>query len=162
MTPMSPAEARADTMAHFTDQGPGHINCAQAVLRYALLVRGYDPDLVKSAQFFGGGFAGMGETCGAITGSALALGLCEYERTSQATGTQPTPGPDKPPLSERLQALIREFTQEFGALRCHDLTGYDLSTAEGRKVFHESEDRHRCAGFVGMACDRLTPLLLDS
>lgn len=161
MTQMPPDEARADALARFTDPGPGHINCAQTVLRYALLVRGYDPELVKSAQFFGGGVAGMGETCGAITGSALALGLCEYERMGQASGNQPAPDPDKPPLSERLQALIRGFAQEFDALRCRDLTGHDLSTAEGRKVFHESEDRHRCAEFVGWACDRLTPLLLD-
>jgi C_GCAxxG_C_C family probable redox protein len=161
MTQMSPEEAKADTLAHFTDPGPDHINCAQAVLRYALLVRGYDPELVKSAQFFGGGVTGMGEACGAITGSALALGLCEYERMSQGAGTQPAPDPTKPPLSDRLKALIRGFDQEFGALRCRDLTGYDLSTAEGLKVFHESEDRHRCVDFVGWACDRLTPLLLD-
>jgi C_GCAxxG_C_C family probable redox protein len=161
MTQMSPGEAKADALARFTDPGPGHVNCAQAVARYALLVRGYDPELVKSAQFFGGGVAGMGETCGAITGAALALGLCEHERMGRGADTQPAPDPDKPPLSERLQALVRGFAQEFEAIRCRDLTGHDLSTPEGRKVFHESEDRHRCAEFVGWACDRLTPLLLD-
>lgn len=161
MNQMPPAEAKADALAHFTDPGPGHVNCAQAVLRYALLLRGYDPELVKSAQFFGGGIAGMGETCGAVSGSALALGLCEYERMRQVADIQSTPDPDKPPLPERLQELIRGFAQEFGALRCSDLTGHDLSTPEGRKVFHDSEERHRCTEFVGWACDRLTPLLLD-
>lgn len=161
MTQMPPDEAKAESLSRFFDQGPGHINCAQAVLRYALLVRGYDPELVKSAQFFGGGIAGMGETCGAITGSALALGLCEYARVGQTPDTQLAPDPGKPPLPERLQGIVGGFAQEFEALRCRDLTGHDLSTAEGRKVFHESEDRYRCAEFVGWACDRLTPLLLD-
>jgi C_GCAxxG_C_C family probable redox protein len=161
MTQMPPDEAKADALARFTDRGPGHINCAQAMLRYALLVRGYDPKLVKSGQFLGGGLAGMGETCGAITGLALALGLCEYERMGQTAHAQPAPDPDKPLLSERLQELIRGFAQEFEAVRCRDLTGHDLSTAEGRKLFHDSEEPHRCAEFVGWACDRLTPLLLD-
>jgi C_GCAxxG_C_C family probable redox protein len=161
MARMPPDQAKADILTRFTDPGPDHINCAQAVLRYALLVRGYDPELVKSAQFFGGGIAGMGETCGAITGSALALGLCEYQRTGQAADTQPTPEPGKPTVYGRLQGLIDGFVQEFGALRCRDLTGHDLSTPEGRKLFHDSEEQHRCAEFVGWACDRLTPLLLD-
>ena len=161
MTPMSPAQAKADALARFADQGPGHINCAQTIVRYALLVRGHDPELMKSAQFFGGGIAGMGEICGAVSGAALALGLCEYARTAQPGEDRPIEASDKPPLPERLQALMRGFAEEFGALRCRDLTGHDISTPEGRKVFHESEVAHRCTDFVGWACDRLTPLLVD-
>ncbi len=162
MTQMPPDEAKADVLARFADQGPGHINCAQAVTRYALLVRGYDPELAKMGRFFGGGLVTMGETCGALTGATLALGLCEYERTGHAAANQPTPDPDKPPLSEGLQGLIRGFGQQFEAVRCGDITGHDLSTPNGRKLFHDSEERRdHCAELVGWTCDRLTPLVLD-
>jgi hypothetical protein len=74
MTPYAPEEARAAALAQFIDTGPDHINCSQAVVRFAILVLGHDPGLVTLARYFGGGITGMGEACGAITGSAIALG----------------------------------------------------------------------------------------
>jgi C_GCAxxG_C_C family probable redox protein len=161
MTPMSPVEAKTDALARFNDAGPGHINCGQALVRYTLLVRGYDPDLVKTAQFFGGGIAGIGEVCGAVSGAALSLGLCEYHHAARKDETPASPGSEQPPMPDRLLELMRGFAQQFGALRCRDLTGCDLTTPEARDAFHNSDVHLRCADFVGWAIDHLTPLLLD-
>ena len=163
MTRMPPAEAKADTLARFADQGLGHINCAQAVVRFAMLVQGYDPDLIDHARYLGGGIAGMGEVCGAVSGSALSLGISAHQRATAEQADPPAPPPpEEPPMPDRIQALMREFTEQFGALRCRDLTGFDLSSPETRDAFHQSDVSRRCADYVGWACDRLAPLLPDA
>jgi C_GCAxxG_C_C family probable redox protein len=151
----TPEEARTEALVRFNDPGPGHINCAQAVVCFALLVQGRDPGLLTAARYFGGGVAGTGETCGAITGAALALGLRDMHLAEEAPELRPR-------TTERLQELIRGFTVEFGARRCNDLTGFDLSTPEGHDAFMESEARKRCQEYVGWMCDGLAPMLLDA
>lgn len=149
-TPISPAEAKADVLAMFSDQGPGHINCAQAVLRFVLLVTGQDPELTALARQLGGGIAGTGETCGAVTGAALALALQDH-LDAEAAG----------PATSRtvLQQAVSSFAGEFGALRCRDLTGYDFTTLEGHNAFVKSGGNDKCREYVGWMCDRLLPLV---
>ncbi len=61
MPVLTPEQAKAEALARFTDPGPDHINCAQAVVRFALSMLGADDDLMKTARYLGGGVAGMGE-----------------------------------------------------------------------------------------------------
>lgn len=152
MTKNPAAEAKAEALARFEDQGPAHINCAQAVLCFALRVTGEDDDLLTVAKYLGGGIAGMGEACGALTGAAMALGVRD-RALAQAGSAEP------PPAVDGLRAIVRDFRAGFGACRCRDLTGYDLSDPEAMKEFRASDIRHRCSEYVGWACDRLLPLL---
>jgi C_GCAxxG_C_C family probable redox protein len=154
MTRISPEQAKTGALALFNDPGPGHINCAQTVIRFAMSVQGQDPRLITTARYLGGGVAGMGETCGAITGAALAMGL----RDSLLQGEDPDL---RPRTTDRLRELVREFTLEFGARRCADLTGFDISTPEGHAAFVESDAHKRCEDYVGWMCDQLAPLLED-
>jgi C_GCAxxG_C_C family probable redox protein len=148
--PMSPTEAKTDALAMFTDQGPGHINCAEAVLRFVLLVTGSDPGLMALARQFGGGVAGTGETCGAVTGAALALSLRDYQ-AAEAAG---------PAASRKaLQHCVDRFIAEFGTARCRDLTGFDLRTPEGHDGFVKAGGNENCRGYVGWMCDQLLPLV---
>jgi C_GCAxxG_C_C family probable redox protein len=153
MTAMSTDEARCDAMARFDDPGPDHINCAQTVVRFALSTLGHDPDLMTTARYLGGGIAGMGETCGAITGAVLAMGLRDSLQ-----------GEEDPALrartADQLKELVRAFTTEYGALRCADLTGFDICTPEGHKAFVESDAHKRCEEYVGWMCDRIAPSLI--
>lgn len=110
-------------------------NCAQAILSTFCEQFGLERGLaLRLAQGFGGGMARTGNTCGAVTGAYMVLGLSQ--RTSS----------DNP--RERLDTtyeLMREFDRRFkalhGTMTCRDLTGYDLSTPEGlaeareKKVF---------------------------
>jgi C_GCAxxG_C_C family probable redox protein len=148
--PMPAEEAKADVLAMFSDQGPAHINCAQAVLRFVLLVTGSDPELTALARQFGGGIAGTGETCGALTGAALALSLRDYQ-AAEAAG---------PAASRRaLQESAQRFAAEFGALQCRDLTGFDLGTPEGHEAFVKSGGSDKCRVYVGWMCDQMLPLV---
>ncbi len=153
MTQAVPEEAKANALARFGATGPDHINCAQAVVAFALEMMDQDPDLVATAGYFGGGIAGMGEACGAVTGAALALGLRDYCRDGGAVK-------DPDPTRDLLQALLRDFTGAFESRRCAELTGHDLSTPEGMELFHKSEIRERCSLYVGWVCDRIAPLLV--
>ena len=123
-------------------------------MAFSLEVMGEDPDLVVTGRYFGGGIAGMGEACGAITGAALALGLRDY---GEGAIDADRPGQ----TTDQLKALIRDFGGEFGARRCADLTGHDLSTPEGRELFMKSEIREKCSTYVGWVCDRIAPLLAE-
>ncbi len=155
------ARAKEESLARFADEGPGHINCAQAVLSFALRVERMDPGLITVARYFGGGVAGLGEVCGALSGAALALGLRDHEaeRSPAAGGAETERRPDPKAGRLALQDLMRAFSTEFGALRCRDLTGCDLTTPEGHDAFVKSGVNQRCRLFVSWACDRLLPLL---
>lgn len=163
MTGLIPEEAKSAALARFNDSGEHHLNCAQTVVYFALLTMGEDfnlsaedLDLVKSANYFGGGIAGRGEACGALTGAALALGLRDLFLSSQASSNH---SELRAETAEQLRVLIRDFTDQFGSRRCADLTGFDLSTPEGHDAFMKSEAHRRCDDYVGWACDRLAPLL---
>jgi C_GCAxxG_C_C family probable redox protein len=156
-TALPPDQAKAEALRRFADQGPDHINCAQAVLSFALSVRGLDPALLAAARHFGGGIAGTGETCGAVSGAALAGGLLGSSAPLDA-GQSPPPL-DPAATRKAVQALVRGFTAEFGSLRCRDLTGYDLTTPEGHDAFVKSGGNERCLLMVDWMCGRLLPLL---
>ena len=102
----------------------GGFNCSQAVFSAYADDFGLDEaTALKIASGFGGGMGRMAETCGAVTGAMMVLGL----RFDGAT-------PDRE-AKERVYAKIREFTNRFkarnAALLCQDLLTCDISTPEG-------------------------------
>ncbi|MBN1630043.1 MAG: C_GCAxxG_C_C family protein [Thermoleophilia bacterium] len=145
-------EAKAEAVARFNDRGPDHMNCAQAIVYFALLVLGRDPDYVTIARYLGGGIAGMGEACGVLTGAALAMGLRDLHLDEEPEDLTSRTRND-------LQQLLKDFAEESDALRCADLTGCDLSTPEGRDEFVATGANGRCPLYVGWMCDHVAPLL---
>ncbi len=109
-------------------------NCSQAILAaYA-----EHPDLrrktaLKLACGFGGGMR-MAETCGAVTGAFMVIGL-KYG---------PSDAEDKN-AKEKTYELVREFTEKFnsrnGSVICKELLGCDISTREGAKIAKENNLR---------------------
>jgi len=99
-------------------------NCAQACFVAIAPDLGMDElQAIKLCAGLGGGIARTGNTCGALTGALLALGL-------KRAGCETSPK-IKNDFYLRSQALISAFTQKCGAVNCRDLLGCDLSTAEG-------------------------------
>jgi hypothetical protein len=68
MTPDRCEHAKAQALAGYRDPGPGHLNCAQAVVLSGLLIMDQDPESTSVAGYLGGGMARMGEACGALRG----------------------------------------------------------------------------------------------
>jgi C_GCAxxG_C_C family probable redox protein len=118
-------------------------NCAQAVFSTFSKELGLDEQTaLKIGGSFGAGMAYLDETCGAVTGAFMAIGLkfgrCKLEDSAS---------------KEKTYALVKEFSKQFkekyGSLRCTDLIGYNLSTEEGlKKATEEKRFRTHCPKFV--------------
>lgn len=125
-------------------------NCSQAVLSaYADLD---DETALKIASGFGGGMGRMADTCGAITGAFMVLGL-RYGAAS----------PDRE-AREAIYARIREFAERFkernGSLVCRNLLGCDISQSAGlRRATDEKMFSVICPKFVQDACEILEDMM---
>ncbi len=102
-------------------------NCAQAVACTFCEEYGVTrADMVRCCAPLGGGFC-AGEICGAMSGAMLILGL-KYGENSAANAEQ------KKLVKEKSSALMRRFQQEFGNVRCIDILGVNINTAEGLAI----------------------------
>jgi C_GCAxxG_C_C family probable redox protein len=129
-------------------------NCSQAVFSTLAEPLGFDPSLaLKIASPFGGGIGRTGETCGAVSGALMALGL-------QSGFDQPDPQ-----AKDRVYALAREFMRRFqeryGAVACKALIGVDLSTPEGlQKAREQDVFKIKCSQFIAGAVEIAEQMLL--
>lgn len=97
--------------------------------------------------------ARTGETCGAVTGSLMVIGL-NHAKTRK----------DDDDSRERAYALAQEFMDAFrernGTLLCRELLGVDVSTPEGIAAVRERDlFRTVCPKFVRDAGDILEEIL---
>ena len=129
-------------------------NCSQAVLSAYGQEFGLDGKVaLKISCGFGAGMGCMGETCGAVTGAFMVIGL-KHGRSEISDG----------PAKDRTYKLVREFSDKFkgrnGSIVCKELLGFDISTPEGmkeakRKNIHEA----CCPKFVKDAAEIVGELL---
>jgi len=109
-------------------------NCAQAVLAACCGGEELSEHMcLKLAGSFGGGMGRMGETCGALTGAFLVLGV----RDGEAMATDPERA--RGPYYEKVRSLAAAFRARTGGLSCRELTGCDLRTPEGQQEFKTRE-----------------------
>jgi C_GCAxxG_C_C family probable redox protein len=130
-------------------------NCSQAVLAAFAPELGLEREAaLRVAGAFGGGMGRTGQTCGAVTGALMVLGL-KHGQVSAA---------DRP-AKEHTYALAREFVAQFearhGSALCRELLGYDIGTPEGMQAIKEKGLHHSlCPKLVGDAAEILERLLL--
>ncbi|WP_372947331.1 C-GCAxxG-C-C family protein [Mariniphaga sp.] len=123
-------------------------NCAQTVFSLFAKDLGLDEKTaLKISSGFGGGM-NCAETCGAVTGSYMVIGMKHGHFTSD------------PKAKTKTKLLMKQFNEKFKAahksLICKELTGYDISTPEGAAAAN-AERIHdtRCTKFIKTACDIL-------
>ena len=123
-------------------------NCAQSVLLSFSGDLKYSRELAqKIAVGFGGGMGKQQETCGAVTGAIMVLGIMKGEDVN-----------NNDELKEGSYASVKElsnqFTAQFGTTKCMDLIGCDLNTPEGSARFKEEEIMQKvCADCVQKAVE---------
>jgi len=144
---MSVVERAAATM----NEG---FNCAQSVFSAWAPELGLDREVaLRVATAFGGGMGHRGDTCGAVTGAFMAIGL-KYGRLRA----------DDEETRDLAYSLVNRFVEEFesrhGSIVCRELLGFDLSTPEGARLSEERwPDRMPCRGLVRDAAEILEGLL---
>ncbi|MBQ9272912.1 MAG: C_GCAxxG_C_C family protein [Mogibacterium sp.] len=99
-------------------------DCSQVVIsHYADDIGLSAEEANRLASAFGGG-SGMGETCGAVIGAMMVIGM-KYGHN----------GPDDMDHRDALMAKRAEFINKWrerrGSCMCKDLVGDDISTPEG-------------------------------
>ena len=131
--------------SELVDERFSQVNCAQTVFSLFSEELGIDEKLaLKIASGFGGGMA-CAETCGAVTGSYMVIGLKHGHSSS-----------DKEE-KEHTKSKIRHFNEEFkevhGSLICKELTGYDISTPEGAEEASDADVfKTKCPVYIKTAC----------
>lgn len=109
------------------------LNCAQAVLGAFSDQYHIDRNTALSISCgFGAGMGRLQETCGAVTGSFMVLGLHNCKKLT-----------DNKQRKDGTYGMIQEFEKRFkkihGTLKCADLLNIDLRTEEGQHLFHDQQ-----------------------
>ncbi len=107
------------------------LNCAQSVVSaYADDLEFDLPQALRISCGFGGGMGRLQETCGAVTGSFMVLGIYNCKKYQQNQERK-----------NKTYAMIQEFNKRFkeihGATDCRTLLNCDLRTEEGQQYLRE-------------------------
>jgi len=132
-------------------------NCAESTLlriNDRAPLPGLDPAVMRIISGFGGGVAGWGSACGAVSGAVTALGLLY--------GTEGNEAPDefqerRARLRELAQGFLASFERKFGSVNCMDLLGVDRRTEEGRRRYDElkKQGAFHCDEYVEWASEKI-------
>ena len=131
-----------EAVSCFTDG----FNCSQAIFSTYTPELGLDRETaLKISCSFGGGIARMGETCGAVTGALMVIGL-------RSGNTNVGDKQAKEATYGVARDFISRFEQFNGSIKCKDLLCCDISTIEGTKIANEKQlFTTLCPKFVGDA-----------
>lgn len=129
------------------------MHCSQQVLMEWAEELGYDrEEAARIAGPFGGGFY-HGDTCGAVSGAMIAIGM------KYGNGT-----PGDTEKDDAMQAMVKDFLARFearaGGLMCRDLIGYDFAIPEERaEAFASGKLKDICPKLVQGALDILDEIM---
>lgn len=130
--------------------------CAQCVLKtlqeYLNLGNG---DAFKAAHAFAGGIALMGETCGALSGGIMAIGLAfGRERFGDVATPPSTSNQTRRPSSALAAQLYNKVQKEFGSTKCWSIQEsifgrhFDLKIPEEYAQFVAAGGYEKCPEVV--------------
>ncbi|MDR0468752.1 MAG: C-GCAxxG-C-C family protein [Peptococcaceae bacterium] len=129
------------------------MHCSQQVLMEWAEELGYDrEEAARMAAPFGGGMF-RGDTCGAVGGAMIAIGM-KYGNS--------TPGDAK--KDDAMQDKVKEFQEKFaarnGSTICRDLLGYDFAKPEERAAaFATGKVKEVCPKLVQDALEILDEIM---
>ena len=110
---------------------------------------------MKVGNAFGGGMGMMGETCGAVTGAFIIIGLKFGASDAKDKETK-----------AKTYELVKRFADKFEArnrsVTCRDLLGFDIdissreSNPDAKRIINE-----RCPGFIRDSVDILKDIFTE-
>ncbi len=132
-------------------------NCAQSVLTAYAEPMGFDPKMAHAlTSGFGAGMGRLQETCGAVTGAFMVIGLHNSEKIQEHAQS-------KAASVLMIQQFTKSFTAVHGSIKCGELLQCNLNTIEGQARFKEQELGKRiCEACVGDSVELLDKMLFDN
>lgn len=128
--------------------------CSQAVLATYAESLGLKTEIaLPIAESFGAGMGCMAETCGAVTGAFMVIGLTHGRVHAEDSEAK-----------EKTRTLIKEFVKKFkhrhGSITCKTLLDVDISTDDGMETAAAKGlfETH-CPGFVRSAAEILENII---
>lgn len=116
---------------------------------------------------FGGGIVGKGETCGAVTGSVLAMGF--YFDPAKQKGKKKAGSSIMPPVIRYVSMFCDRFAKEFSSLRCKEVVKhqfgryYDFTKPEDQKKFVAiSQKTGKCMEVIKKSVHIAAEIILDN
>ena len=142
--------SKADEACKCFDEG---FNCAQAVLSTYSEQFGLDKKTaLKVSCGFGAGMGRMGETCGAVAGAYLLIGLkhgkCEIIDNASKEKTYAL-----------VQAFSKRFKQRNGSTVCRELLEADFQSDDSQTI--AAQVKAICPKMVRDACEIVEELLFS-
>ena len=128
--------------------------CSQAVFATYAGSLGLELEIaLPIADAFGAGMGGMAETCGAVTGAFMVIGL-KYGRVHAEDSEA------KEKTRRLIKELVRRFKNRHGSITCKTLLDIDISTDEGMETANKKGlfETH-CPKFVRDAAEILENLI---
>ena len=111
------------------------------------------PCVPRIASGFGGGIGRQGETCGAITGGVMALGLIYGRDITEDADA-------KNAVYAKTAMYMQRFSAHHNTVLCRDITGIDMSTDEGVQSFvGQNMHEKKCNGVVTNAVVTLLEIM---
>jgi C_GCAxxG_C_C family probable redox protein len=127
------------------------LNCAQAVVTAYADELNFDNNLALSVSCgFGGGMGRLQETCGAVTGSFMVLGIHTCKKFTENSKRK-----------EETYAMVQKFTEKFkqihGTTECRSLLKCEIKTDEG----HHYAKEHNLFEMVCEKCISDSLVIID-
>lgn len=121
-------QEKEEQAIHYFNSG---YNCAQSVLSAYAEYLDIDMNFARSITAgFGAGMGRLQETCGAVTGAFMIIGLHNSKKFT-----------DNSSRKEASNAMIQEFTRKFNSLNssinCRTLLNCDKNTEIGLQYFED-------------------------
>ena len=132
-------------------------NCCQAVFTPFALEKGVNEEAVLMlSSGFAAGLCFQGETCGAVIGAQMAIGLnIGYAKPGDQHG--------RDMVKKSIAEHRKKFVEKYGSTLCKELVGDDPSTEEGLNYLKENGVfKAKCPGFVADSVEILQAVLNKS
>ncbi len=143
------------------ERGALRFNCCESVLiriNKECMLPGFGPVIMAATSNLGGGVAGWGSACGAVTGAVIAFGL--------AIGTKGDETPEKfkakrYQMRDTTQIFLKEFNEKWGHVDCKGLLGVDRRTEEGKAKYDKlkANGQVHCEEYVEWSANKAIELL---
>lgn len=138
-------------------------NCAESVLirvNRENPLPDYESCCMKIASVLGGGVAGTGEICGAVSGAVVCIALL-----FGTDGTEPLDDfkSKRSQAREVVKILLKDFTDDWGSVQCRNLLAMDKGMAPqiGTRRSNQSS-RTLCEEYVDWAVKKTEEIRNDN